>query len=65
MARYQKIQQYFSFSYLNEEIDCDRKYEGQRMHIETQKITICGIEECDYAVHFWNCGIKQCKSTFY
>ena len=53
-----KIQQYFSFSYLNEEIDYGRKYEGQRMHTEPQKITICGIEECEYAVHFRNCGIK-------
>ena len=51
LTRYQKIQQYLSFSYLNEEIDCDRKYEGQKNAYWTQ-IFFSGIEECEYAVHF-------------
>ena len=33
------------------------------MHTEPQKI-ICGIEECEYALHFWNCAIKLCKLPF-
>ena len=36
---------------------------NKRMHTEPQKI-ICGIEECEYALHFWNCGIKLCKLPF-
>lgn len=34
MTRYKKIQQYLSFSSLNEEIDYDRKYGEKRMHTE-------------------------------
>ena len=51
MTRYQKIQQYLSFSYLNEEIDCDGKYEGQKNAYWIQ-IVFSEIEECEYAVHF-------------
>ena len=43
---------------LSDKIDCGRKYEEWKMHIEPKKIVIIGIEECGYAIHFWNCGIK-------
>ena len=40
---------------LSVKTNCGRKYEQQKNPYWTQKI---GIEECEYAVHFWNCGIK-------
>ena len=52
LTRYQKIQQYLSFSYLNEEIDCDGKYEGQKNAYWIQIFFFSEIEECEYAVHF-------------
>ena len=46
---------------LGEEIDCVKKMGNKRMHTESLKIIICGIEECECTVHFWNCGIKYSK----
>ena len=43
---------------LSDKIDCGRKMRNKRMHIEPRKIVIIGKKECEYAVHFWNCGIK-------
>ena len=34
------------------------------MHSEPQKITIYGIEECEYAVHYWNCGKNNANLPF-
>ena len=43
---------------LSEEIDCSRKYEEHKNAYWNPKIIIYGKEECEYTVHFWNCGIK-------
>ena len=34
------------------------------MYSEPQKITICGIDEYKYAVHFWNCGKNNANLPF-
>ena len=54
----EKLQQYPLFSYL-EEIDCGRKNGAQKnAHWTPKKNIICRIEECEYAIHFWNCRLK-------
>ena len=54
----EKLQQYLLFSFL-EEIDCDRKNGAQKNAQWTpKKNVICGIEESEYAIHFWNSRLK-------
>ena len=40
------------------EIDCSRKYGEQNNTFWTHKNYNMGIEECEYADHFWNGGRK-------
>ena len=50
----------FYLATLSEEFDFGRKY-GEQNNVywsPPQKIIICGIEECEYTVHFSNCGTK-------
>ena len=43
----------------SEEVDLGRKYGGTKECILIpKKFIICGIEECEYAVHFSNCQMK-------
>ena len=42
----------------SEEIDYNGKYKERKKATESQKLTICRREECEYAVHFWNCRRK-------
>ena len=50
---------------LSEENIVFEKMGNKRMHAEPPKVIICKKEECEYAVHFWNCTIKKCESLYF
>ena len=43
----------------------EKNEEQKNGNIITKQRIMYRIEECKFVVYLWNCGIKECETTFY